>query len=219
VAKAFQQDIRGDFFMRTQTARTNTADRMLDLAERLVQTRGFNGFSYADIASALEVTKASLHYHFPTKAELGRRLIERYSDAFTTALAALDESGVDAGEKLRAYVDIYAGVLRNERMCLCGMLAADYVTLPEPMKSAVTRFFEANERWLAAVLENGRTEGYLQFAGDPLEVARLMVGSLEGAMLVARSFNDVSRFQSIAGRLLSDLSAADPRPAPSVFRS
>jgi TetR/AcrR family transcriptional regulator, transcriptional repressor for nem operon len=219
VAKAIQQDTRGDFFMRTQTARTDTADRMLDLAERLVQTRGFNGFSYADIASALEVTKASLHYHFPTKAELGRRLIERYSDAFTTALAALDESGVDAGEKLRAYVDIYAGVLRNERMCLCGMLAGDYVTLPEPMKSAVTRFFEANELWLAAVLKQGRAEGDLQFAGDPLEVARLLVGSLEGAMLVARSFNDVSRFQSIADRLLSDLSAADPRPAPSVSRS
>ena len=122
-------------------------------------------------------------------------------------------------EKLRAYVDVYAGVLRNERMCLCGMLAADYVTLPEPMTSAVTRFFEANERWLAAVLEQGRAEGDLQFAGDPLEVARLLVGSLEGAMLVARSFNDASRFQSIAGRLLSDLSAADPRPAPSVSRS
>jgi len=122
-------------------------------------------------------------------------------------------------EKLRAYVDIYAGVLRNERMCLCGMLAADYVTLPEPMKSAVTRFFEANERWLTAVLERGRAEGDLQFVGDPLEVARLLVGSLEGAMLVARSFNDASRFQSIADRLLSDLSAADPRPAPSVSRS
>src|SRR3954453_197302 len=194
VAKAFHEDTRGDFFMRMQTARTDTADRMLDLAERLVQTRGFNGFSYADIASALEVTKASLHYHFPTKAELGRRLIERYNNAFTGALAALDESGADAREKLRAYVDLYAGVLRNERMCLCGMLAADYATLPEPMKSAVNRFFEANERWLAIALEQGRTAGELRFAGPPLEVARLLVSSLEGAMLVARSFNDVSRF-------------------------
>jgi len=195
--------------MRVQTARTDTADRMLDLAERLVQTRGFNGFSYADIASALDVTKASLHYHFPTKAELGRRLIERYSDGFTSALVALDESGVGALDKLRAYVEIYAGVLRNERMCLCGMLAADYATLPEPMKSAVTHFFEVNERWLAAVLEQGRVARELHFAGPPLEVARLLVSSLEGAMLVARSFNEVSRFQSIADRLLTDLSAAE----------
>ena len=73
-----------------QTTRTDTADRMLDLAEMLVQTRGFNGFSYADIASELGVTKATLHYHFPTKAELGLRLIRRYTEVFTAALSQID---------------------------------------------------------------------------------------------------------------------------------
>jgi TetR/AcrR family transcriptional repressor of nem operon len=200
--------------MRVQAARTDTAERTLDLAERLVQTRGFNGFSYADIASGLGVTKASLHYHFPTKADLGRRLIERYSDVFTRALAAIDESGANAREKLRAYVDIYAGVLRHDRLCLCGMLAADYATLPEPMRSAVTDFFEVNERWLVSVLEQGRAAGELRFAGPPLDVARLLVGSLEGAMLVARSFGDLARFQTIGERLLADLGAAPLEPAP-----
>lgn len=202
--------------MRVQTARTDTADRILALAERLVQTRGFNGFSYADIASEMNVTKASLHYHFPTKAELGRRLIERYSAAFMAALSGIDESGADAREKLRIYVDIYSGVLRDDRMCLCGMLAADYATLPEPMKSAVTRFFDVNERWLSTVLEQGRAAGDLRFAGDPLEVARLLVSSLEGAMLVARSFGEVSRFQSITDRLLGDLRATHPHGAATV---
>ena len=69
--------------------RVDTSQRILDTAERLVQTRGFNGFSYADIATTLGVTKASLHYHFPAKAKLGQRLIERYEKNF---LAALEES-------------------------------------------------------------------------------------------------------------------------------
>jgi len=194
-------------FMRVQATRTDTADRILDAAERLVQSRGFNGFSYADIASELGVTKASLHYHFPTKADLGLRLIERYSEAFMAALTAVDESGIDAREKLRTYAEIYSGVLRDNRMCLCGMLAADYTTLPDAMKVAVTQFFDLNERWLASVLEQGRSAGELHFAGEPLEVARLLVSSLEGAMLVARSFGDVSRFQSITERLLGDLQA------------
>ena len=201
--------------MPVPATRTGTAERMLDLAERLVQTRGFNGFSYADIASALGVTKASLHYHFPTKADLGRRLIERYSEVFATALAAIDESSDDARAKLRAYVDIYTGVLRNDRLCLCGMLAADYATLPDPMKSAVARFFEMNERWLTSVLEQGRAAGVLRFAGPPLDVARLLVGSLEGAMLVARSFGEVSRFQAIGDRLLADLQEAPLEPTAS----
>jgi TetR/AcrR family transcriptional repressor of nem operon len=200
--------------MRVQTARTDTADRVLDLAERLVQTRGFNGFSYADIASELGVTKASLHYHFATKAELGRRLIDRYGEAFAQALADIDASSTDARVKLRRYASLYARVLRDDRMCLCGMMAADYATLPEPMKSAVTQFFEANEQWLASVLEEGRANGDLRFSGAPLDVARLLVGSLEGAMLVARSFGDVSRFESITTWLLADLEGADTLHVP-----
>ncbi|MDQ3693944.1 MAG: TetR/AcrR family transcriptional regulator [Chloroflexota bacterium] len=186
-------------------ARTDTAERVLDLAERLVQTRGFNGFSYADIAKGLRVTKASLHYHFPTKAELGLRLIERYGDNFALALTAIDEDEANAAAKLRRYVGIHAGVLNAGRMCLRGMLAADYMTLPEPMRTAVTHFFEANERWLAAVLEQGRAEAGLRFAGDAVEVARLLAGSLEGAMLVARSFGAAGRFEAIADRLLAGL--------------
>ena len=54
-----------------------TRSRILDVAEQLVQTRGFNGFSYADISAELGITKASLHYHFATKAEHGRTLVAR----------------------------------------------------------------------------------------------------------------------------------------------
>src|ERR1700682_1229989 len=109
-------------------AAPDTSQRILDIAERLVQTRGFNGFSYADIAGTLHVTKASLHYHFPAKADLGRRLIERY-----------------------------------ER-----------------------HFFDENERWLTTVLQQGKREKVLKFSGTSVEAARALVGSLEGAMMIAR---------------------------------
>ena len=109
----------------------DTGRRTLDIAERLVQTRGFNGFSYADIAQALNVTKASLHYHFPGKADLGASLIERYERKFLAALEGIDAQSKDAREKLRRYAAIYGSVLQHDRMCLCGMLAAEYGTLPD----------------------------------------------------------------------------------------
>src|SRR2546430_14450625 len=93
----------------------DTSQRILDIAQRLVQTRGFNGFSYADIAQALKVTKASLHYHFPAKADLGARLIERYERNFLEALARIDAATADPREKLRRYVAIYEEVLRDNR--------------------------------------------------------------------------------------------------------
>jgi TetR/AcrR family transcriptional regulator, transcriptional repressor for nem operon len=186
----------------------DTSQRILDIAERLLQTRGYNAFSYADIAHTLHVTKASLHYHFPTKAELGRRLIERYGESFLHALAAIDQTSANADEQLRRYVDIYLGVLRNDRMCLCGMLAAEYVTLPKPMKAELKHFFDENERWLVAVLEKGQATSKLRFTGSAREVAQLLVGSLEGAMMLARSYDDVGRFEAAAGRLLAGLGAS-----------
>src|SRR6266480_8155943 len=134
----------------------DTSQRILDVAERLVQTRGFNGFSYADIAEALEVTKASLHYHFPTKGDLGKRLIVRYEKSFLASLKSIDSAGAGARDKLKGYIRIYADVLRDNRMCLFGMLASDYATLPKPMKEEVKHFFDENEQWLAAVLDAGR---------------------------------------------------------------
>src|SRR5579863_9848734 len=144
-------------------ATSETSSRILDVAERLVQTRGFNAFSYADISRALHITKASLHYHFPTKAKLGERLIERYRVAFQAALDDIDGSCSDAGAKLRAYAGIYINVLERNRMCLCGMLAADYATLPKAMKDEVRRFFDANEAWLVEVVESGRVNKEIAF--------------------------------------------------------
>ena len=68
-------------------------------------------------------------------------------------------------------------------------------------------FFDENERWLVAVLEQGQATGRLRFAGSAREVAQLLVGSLEGAMMLARSYDDVARFESAAERLLAGLGA------------
>jgi TetR/AcrR family transcriptional repressor of nem operon len=190
--------------MSTELAANGTSGRILDIAERLVQTRGFNAFSYADIAAALNITKASLHYHFPTKAKLGERLVERYQESFVAALARIDESSDDAGARLRAYVGIYSDVLDNDRMCLCGMLAADYATLPDPVKHRVVHFFDINEAWLTSVLLRGRASKQLAFSGPPVERAGLIVGALEGAMLLARSHGDHGRFRAVAARVLAD---------------
>jgi TetR/AcrR family transcriptional repressor of nem operon len=186
----------------------DSATRILDVAERLVQLRGFNGFSYADVAAELYVTKASLHYHFAGKAELGEALIRRYTTRFAEALAEIAEADVDAPAALEAYAELYAGVLRDRRMCLCGMLAAEYQTLPRPMQDAVVRFFDENEAWLEAVLSRGRDEGTLQFRDSAKEAARLVVSALEGAMLTARPYGDVDRFEAAASALLASFAAA-----------
>jgi TetR/AcrR family transcriptional repressor of nem operon len=156
------------------------------------------------------MTKAALHYHFPGKAELGRALIERYTERFLAALADIDERIPEAPAKLDAYAGLYADVLRGQRMCLCGMLAAEYQTLPDPMRAAVIAFIDANEAWVEKVLADGRRAGTIAAAGPPADAARLIVSGLEGAMLVARPYGDIARFDTAAAGLLASVGAPSP---------
>jgi TetR/AcrR family transcriptional regulator, transcriptional repressor for nem operon len=183
----------------------STAARILDAAERLAQVCGFNGFSYADIAAELGITKAALHYHFATKADLGEALISRYAARFGEALAAIEADTPAAPARLRGYAELYAEVLRSQRMCLCGMLAAEYPTLPGAMQASVVSFFDQNEAWLHDVLEQGRGDGSLHFTGSPRDAARMIISCLEGALLVTRPYGDIPRFEDAAASLITGL--------------
>jgi TetR/AcrR family transcriptional repressor of nem operon len=185
-----------------------TAERILDIAERLVQTRGFTNFSYADIAAELGITKASLHYHFPGKAELGQAVIARYGERFAEALREIDRTVPDARAKLEAYAGLYADVLRGNRMCMCGVLAGEYETLPDPMQAAVVRFFDDNQTWLVHVLDEGLQDRTLAFSGSKEDVAQTILVTLEGAMLVARPYGDLGRFTATSQQLLLGLAGS-----------
>jgi TetR/AcrR family transcriptional repressor of nem operon len=190
---------------RNDTQQSDTATRILDVAERLVEVRGFNGFSYADVSVELNVTPAALHYHFANKADLGVALVDRYTTRFDDALQAVETRTADALERLGAYADLYLDVLSRKRMCLCGMMAAELETLPEPMQEAVLEFFTRNQAWLSRVLKDGKAKGTVGFDGSPSKTARTIIGTLEGAMLLARLFGDVAGFRSATDHLLAGL--------------
>ncbi len=196
----------------TTKRNANTVDRILDEAEKLVQVRGFNAFSYADISKAVGIQKASLHHHFATKTDLGVALVARYRRVFGGALATIESREADAVEQLERYAELYRSVLRKRRMCMCGMLAADVATLPEPIRSSVAEFFSENVTWLTRVLSEGKKRGELRFAGTAGAMASFIVSSLEGAMLVSRGSGELAHLDDVASVLIGNLRAEKPKP-------
>ena len=199
--------------------RVDTYTKILDIGGKLAQTRGYNGFSYADIAAALRVTKASLHYHFPSKAELGARLIERYTQGFVTALEEIAESNEPHAEKLMRYMDLHARAMQDGRMCLCGMFAAELSTLPRPIRAGIAHFFTVCDRWLSTLLEDGRAAGAFRFKGDAAGEARLIASALQGALLVGRALGDPDYFEAIVRRLAGNVGAELAPPAQDSFQN
>ncbi len=169
---------------------SDTANALLDTAQHLVQTRGYNAFSFRDLSRAHGMTNAGVHYHFPSKDDLGQALVARYRRVFAAELAAVRQAKATAPERLRGFVGIYAHVLRQERLCLCGMLASEAVTLPTAVRRELRGFFTETKQWLAEVLSEGEAAGTLAFEGAATDEAASLLASTQGAMLTAWPFYD-----------------------------
>lgn len=188
---------------------TTVQFRILDAAERLCQTRGFNGFSYRDLAEIVGIRSASIHYHFPTKADLGKALIVRYRHKLETVMGEIERKEPTAAGRLRRFSGILREMLRDEnRMCLCGILAAEAGTISDDMKAELRRFFEGCEKWLAGELHAGRQKGELSFSGSPAAAACTILSALEGAMMTSRAFGDDRPLRESAHWLLGQIAPA-----------
>jgi TetR/AcrR family transcriptional regulator, transcriptional repressor for nem operon len=184
----------------------DTKDKILDSAQRLIQQRGMNGFSYADIAAEVGVRKASLHHHFATKTDLVAHLLGQYQQQLLDYLATLESK--NSMQKLEGYVALYRHNHCERRACLGGMLASEVLTLNDGLQPGLARFFELQRQWLARVLEQGLASGELGFSISPLQQASVLITALQGALMVSRADPDSDVFELTVGGLLSGLHPA-----------
>ena len=173
--------------MDTPTPST-TRELLLAHAEKLIRTRGCNGFSYRDLAEHVGVKTSSIHYYFPGKDDLLYEAVEAYS---ARALGAV--RGIDTSQPAQAQLDQYLTLMESRacgsgELCLGGMLAAEVNSLPERVRGALQGFFRAHEAWLARVLAEGAAQGTMKFSGTPEAAGRAVFATVQGCILVSRLF-------------------------------
>jgi len=181
-----------------------TAQQILDVAQDLVRYRGYSAFSYADIAKQVGIRKASIHYHFPSKEKLVRELVKQYHFAVQRKLKGIEQTESDPQKQLRQFVALYRDGLSDCQMCLCGMLSAEIGILPDSIQQEVRAFLSEVQAWLKRVLVAGAAAGCLQPRLSPEAEAALMLATVQGAQLIARTAEDsTATFDGIAHQLLA----------------
>ncbi len=184
----------------------NMATQILDVAQQLIQTRGYNAFSYADISAQVGIRTATIHYYFPTKADLGHDVVVRYRANLLAGLAQMDQGEMSSAEKLKGYISTCRQIIDNgNRLCMCVMLMADFETLPDEIRREVEGFDADNVAWLTRILSAGREAGMFRFAGPADVEAQFIFATVEGAELVARGSRNIARFDVATGQLLEEL--------------
>lgn len=185
-----------------------TSDKILDEAEALMQTQGFNAFSYQDLARAVGIKTSSIHYYFPAKTDLAAAIINRYTARSEGALADLAVQHPDAMTVLQAYVGLYGSlVCKGFRFCPCGMFAAEAGSLPEAVRYDLARYFRTHEDWIAVQLATGHGEGHVRADVDVRLAARQLLALLEGGMLLARVHQNAEHFTVMVENFLKSLTA------------
>ncbi len=176
-------------------------NEILDCAQALIQTRGYNGFSYADISNIVGIRKASIHHHFPTKVDLAVAVVERYRNDFNARLLNINTQK-NWMSKIRLYAELYQEVLGEDKLCLCGMLASDMETLPDEVKKAVRGFLSDNADWLTKVL----LSNYPKISKKRLiNIAWQIINLLQGGIMMARILQDHRIFSASSEEMMSQL--------------
>ena len=158
----------------------------MNAAQDLIQQRGYNAFSYKDLASEVGIRTASIHYHYPAKGDLGLAVMERYLEGLEASLANLDARRRTAKGKLKGFIALYAETEACGGICLCGSLASDRETLPTELADAVGAYIERCEAWIAKVLRAGIADGEFRDVAQPAGLASLLLAGLQGTLILAR---------------------------------
>lgn len=186
---------------------STTSDKILSCARSLIVQGGYNGFSYADISKVVGIRNASIHHHFPSKAELVRTLVARYREEAEAGIAELERNVSDPAGQLRAYVGFWEACIADATapICVCAMLASQIPVLPAEIALEVRAHFRALSAWLTSVLERGARQGSLHLTTTARAEAEIFLAAVHGAMLSARAYGDAKGFGVIIHPLLERL--------------
>jgi TetR/AcrR family transcriptional repressor of nem operon len=173
---------------------TSAKEAILVAARNAAQAHGYGGLNFRDLATAVGIKAASIHYHFPSKASLGAAVARRYWEDTAAELEAMSAGSAEPADGLRRYPDIFRRSLESgNRMCLCSFMAAEYDDLPDAVKAEVQTFTDINVAWLTQALTGKGFAG----ADDNERQARAIFAAIAGAQLVARSRADIALFDAL----------------------
>jgi TetR/AcrR family transcriptional repressor of nem operon len=166
--------------------RTDTRRQILEVAGKLMMERGYNGFSYKDIAEPLGIKNAAIHYHFPAKEDLGVAWIDEYRKTMRRRTVDFMAKGENPDGQLEGYIRYVTESLQSHWLCPLGIVGVDFYTLPPRMKKHAQLLVDEMIAWLTRVLDLGRREGVYEFSGSPRAKAMAVKSCLQGAAQLAR---------------------------------
>jgi TetR/AcrR family transcriptional regulator, transcriptional repressor for nem operon len=185
-------------------------DEILALSESLIRTQGCNAFSYYDLAEALHLRPAAIHYHFPHKNDLLTAVAASAGEDFKLTVLEIEQQHATPEAQLQAFIKrIYQQPAGEGKLCIVLALGSDYHSLSPVCSAALRETTSAILEWLAAVLAAGRAQKKFSFNGSPKIRAQVMLAALSASLPLSRLYGK-RIFTEIQQQLLNDIMVQPP---------
>ncbi|WP_150523433.1 TetR/AcrR family transcriptional regulator [Roseibium sediminis] len=187
----------------------DTKTELMDVADYLVRHKGADGFSYSDLSSVVGIRKASIHHHFPTKADLLTAIMQRYDSRVMEDLEAFSAQSRTVSEKLRRFVSFYRDALNGgDTLCMCVAYTVTHSELAEPTQAAIHTFRSRVAQWLKTRFDEARQSKEVKDLQDPGAEAAALLALVEGAQIATRISGDLASYDAATKLFLDRLQAA-----------
>jgi AcrR family transcriptional regulator len=174
-------------------------DAFLDVAQRLVETKGYEAMSIQDVLDALEVSKGAFYHYFDSKQALLEAVVERFADgAMATMAPILSDPKLPALEKLERVFAGIAGWKAERKEFVLAIIEVwnsdSNAIVREKLRRMTMRLMVP---LLSAVIKQGIEEGVFKVASadeTATVLLSIMLGFQEQAthLFIARQANTIS---------------------------
>ena len=181
-----------------------TREKIIELGENLIRTKGYNAFSYQDISSELGIKNAAVHYYFPSKENLGTSIVKTNIQRFEEMVENMQSRNFDEFHQLETFLKIYLKSNREQKLCIMGSLGPDFNTLNESTRIELRKMTEMVLAWLTVLLEKGKTNGIFSFKCNPNEKALLTLSCMIAGLQLVRVMDKLD-FKTIYQSILDEI--------------
>lgn len=169
-----------------------TREALLKEAEKLMRSKGYAAFSYADLVGIVGIRKPSIHHHFPTKEDLGIAIVEGYINRAQLEFERIELSNSSLQGRLSDFIWGFQEGMLVGQLPLCGALAAEMEALPETLRTLTRGFFTLQLRWLTKVLRQAVQNGEIPKTVNVSQKAYMILSLMEGSSFVSWALGEKS---------------------------
>lgn len=132
---------------------TSTKSQVLHEASKMLLAKGLNGFSLQELATSLNIKKASLFHHYPSKTVLAIELFRFYQEAFLTWTKKYEH--LSSEKQIVSYAEtLTSWICEKQRVCPVGALSLEWHLVDPAIQNEIKKLHLLQRDWLTKLFKD-----------------------------------------------------------------